>query len=189
MKTRIILSMVTVLIITTYTALAAGITFGSAGALKDNILSNTKMLTYAIQDEYLAKGEYDKIISSLKAARPFTNIIKSEATHISWLNDLFKTYKIQVPKNTADKYITIPKTLTDAYKAGVTAEKNNITMYEKFLKQKNLPVDIKTVFTNLKNASVNHLKSFTNALAGDEEFSQASKNGADNGNKGIVVPR
>ena len=182
MKSKIILSMIAAFMLTTFTAFGAGITFGSAGALKDTKLTNTKMLTYAMQDEYLAKAEYDKIISTLKAGRPFTNIIKSETTHISWLTDLFKTYKIAIPKNTASKYVTVPKTLTEAYKAGVAAEKSNIAMYDKFLKQKNLPSDIAVVFKNLKNASVNHLKSFNNALAGGIEFGQGSGNGSGSGN-------
>ena len=62
MKSKIVLSMIAAFMLTTFTAFGAGITFGSAGALKDTKLTNTEMLTYAIQDEYLAKAEYDKII-------------------------------------------------------------------------------------------------------------------------------
>ena len=47
--------------------------YGSAGALEDENMTLADMLTYAIQDEYLARAEYELIISEYGNVRPFTN--------------------------------------------------------------------------------------------------------------------
>ena len=65
------------------------------------------MLTYAIQDEYLAKAEYAKITEALGNVRPFANIINAEQTHIVALENLLKTYGIAVPVNDAAGYATV----------------------------------------------------------------------------------
>lgn len=134
--------------------------YGSGGGLSDKTLTIEEMLTYAIQDEYLAKAEYNKIMKTYGSIKPFTNISKTEERHISLLLPLFKTYKVAIPKDTSASYVVTPKTLVDSYKAGVIAEKNNIAMYTKFLKEK-LPSDVRDVFLELKKASENHLKAFS----------------------------
>jgi len=143
------------------TAFAADIEFGSGAATEDKTYTLTEMLTYAIQDEYLAHAEYEAIIRTFGAQRPFTNIIKSEETHIARLEPLFTAYGVTKPVNTADSYTVVPATLLEAMETGVTAEIHNIAMYEKFLSQ-DLPDDVRLVFTALKNASENHLKAFEN---------------------------
>lgn len=141
------------------TAFATDTDFGSAAAQEDKTYTLTEMLTYAIEDEYLAYAEYQTIIDTFGAQRPFTNIQKAEATHMSLLEPLFTAYGVALPENTAADYTAIPATLLDAYKAGVTAEINNIAMYETFLRQ-DLPDDVRLVFTSLKNASEKHLSAF-----------------------------
>ena len=138
---------------------------GAAAVKSGETYTISQMLTYAIQDEYTAYAEYDAIIKAFNANRPFTNILKSEATHISLLEPLFKTYKVTLPSKIKAEDLELPKTLTEAYEAGVTAEIKNIAMYEQFLKQK-LPEDVKLVFERLKSASESHLKAYQNALTG-----------------------
>jgi len=122
-----------------------------------------QMLTWAIQDEYLAQAEYAYIIKKFGEVRPFSNIIKAEENHISMLAPLFKTRGLAVPPNKASEYIVIPKDLKTAVETGVQAEIDNIAMYERFLAAK-LPDDVRDVFTRLKDASENHLRAFRNAL-------------------------
>jgi hypothetical protein len=122
------------------------------------------MLTYAIQDEYLAYAEYDKIIDAYGAQRPFINIIKAEEPHISALEPLFTEYGVTLPENTAADYAAVPATLAEAYQAGVDAEISNTAMYETFLEQDGLPDDVRAVFTALKNASENHLAAFQRSV-------------------------
>lgn len=132
---------------------------GSAAALADKEYNLEEMLTYAIQDEYAAKAEYDAIITAFSTTRPYTNITKAESTHISLLIPLFENYGYEIPINDAAKFVALPATLTETYPIGVEAEINNLTMYEAFLKQ-DLPKDVASVFTYLQNASENHLSAF-----------------------------
>jgi hypothetical protein len=137
--------------------------FGSQGALDDNDLSLADMLTYALQDEYLAHAEYDLILSEYGSVRPFTNIIRAEETHIDTLLPLFEAYGITAPADDAASRVASIASLTAAYQAGVNAEVNNIAMYETFLDQ-NLPDDVRIVFESLMHASENHLRAFQNRL-------------------------
>lgn len=52
--------------------------YGQAAAAADKELTLADMLTYAIEDEWLAHGEYAGIIADLGAGRPFTNIVQAE---------------------------------------------------------------------------------------------------------------
>ena len=137
--------------------------------MSDDSYSLQEMLTYAIQDEYLAQAEYAAIMKQFGTVKPFSNIIKSEGTHINLLLSLFKANNITVPANDATSKVVIPATLTDTYQAGITAEKNNIAMYDKFLKE-NLPSDVILVFQRLKIASQNHLAAFEQAAKNAGQF-------------------
>lgn len=78
--------------IISFTVPAAEASYGMSATtqLKDSELTIENMLRYAIEDEYLTRGEYQKIIEKFGEKRPFTNIIKAENRHISWLKPLFK---------------------------------------------------------------------------------------------------
>jgi hypothetical protein len=137
--------------------------FGAKGAQQTNDPTLQQMLTYAIQDEYLARAEYELIIQKYGSERPFSNIIQSEGTHIGMLVTLFEKYGFPVPENTASKYVVLPKGLKESFETGVQAEIENIAMYEKFL-EKELPDDVRAVFQRLKDGSGNHLSAFQNGL-------------------------
>jgi hypothetical protein len=118
-----------------------------------------EMLVYAIEDEYKAYAEYEKIIDIYGDPRPFTNIIKAEQTHIEALEPLFEKYNFDLPENNAKEEVIVPNDLQEAMDIGVQAEIDNIAMYEKFLSQE-LPQDIEDTFNYLMNASENHLSAF-----------------------------
>jgi len=69
------------LVLATTHAFAADATgiFGNSAAKADQDLTIMDMLTYAIQDEYLARAEYAAIMAQFGTARPFTNIKKPKA--------------------------------------------------------------------------------------------------------------
>lgn len=137
--------------------------YGSAGALKDTELTLADMLTYAMQDESIARAEYAAILDSYGSVRPFTNIIRAEESHILALQPLFEAYGIAVPADDSASLVTTVPSLTEAYQTGVSAEVNNIAMYETFLDQ-NLPDNVRAVFESLMRASENHLRAFQNRL-------------------------
>ena len=137
--------------------------YGSAGATADSNLSLADMLTYAIQDEYAARAEYELILDDYGTVRPFSNILRAEETHIDALLPLFTEYGITAPSDTGADHAALPDSLTSAYQTGVNAEVTNIAMYELFLEQ-NLPADVRAVFKSLMHASENHLRAFQNRL-------------------------
>jgi hypothetical protein len=137
--------------------------YGASGAIADEDLTLAEMLTYAIQDEYLAHAEYVYIIDTFGSAKPFSNIIKAEEQHIDALLPLFTEYGIEAPADTGSDYAVAVSSLTEAYQAGEKAEIDNIAMYDEFLKQ-DLPDDVRAVFESLRKASENHLAAFRNHL-------------------------
>jgi hypothetical protein len=132
---------------------------GAEAAKADTQLTLEDMLTYAIQDEYLARARYSLVVEKFGDQRPFVNIISAEETHINYLKPLFTKYNIALPTDNSKDYVKVPNSIKESLEAGVQGEIENIAMYERFLKE-NIPSDVKTVFTLLRNASQNHLKAF-----------------------------
>ena len=149
--------------------------YGAAALSEGKTYTVEEMLTYAIQDEYLARAEYKVIMDAYGEQRPFINIMKAEGVHVQRLLPLFTAYGVTVPEDTALEHTVKPDSLQAAYEAGVTAEVNNIAMYEAFLKQEDLPDDVRAVFEALTRASENHLRAFEQ---------NANKQGMGNGNSG-----
>ena len=133
--------------------------FGAAAAATDTTLTIMEMMVYAIQDEYLARAEYELIMEIYGSQTPFSNIIRAEESHISTLKTLFATYGFDIPEDTAASHTISPDSLNDSYKAGVHAEIVNIDMYARFLEQE-LPDDVRTAFEELLRGSENHLAAF-----------------------------
>ena len=158
---KLVIPVLTMTFIVSLTLSAAD--FGAKGALKADNLTLSDMLTYAIQDEYLARAEYAQIINKYGPIRPFSNIVKAEERHISYLIPLFERYGYDIPEDSADEYVIIPQDIKTSLELGVNAEIDNIAMYEAFL-ERELPADVRDVFEQLKRASENHLRAFQNNL-------------------------
>lgn len=133
--------------------------YGALGALKDTELSVYDMLMYAVQDEYLAHGEYMAIMDKFGRSNPYANIARSEETHLAMLEKIFVSYNLEFPADSSADHLLIPDSLLSAAKTGVQAEIDNIAMYEKFLTY-DLPDGIADVFTALMKGSESHLLAF-----------------------------
>lgn len=133
--------------------------YGAKGALADKDLTIHDMLTYAVQDEYLARGEYMAIVDKFGSQKPYSNIINAEETHLSYLKEVYLAYGLDFPTDISGDYIVAPADLLEAAKTGVQAEIDNIAMYELFLTY-DLPENVFEVFSALKSASENHLQAF-----------------------------
>lgn len=141
--------------------------YGAASAQADTDLTLADMLTYAMQDEYLAEAEYNLIMEHWGTQRPFSNIMVSEQAHQSWLTDLFTKYEVALPdKAEVTAHAVLPASLEEAFATGVEAEIENIAMYERFLEQE-LPEDVRAVFERLRNASEHHKQAFERGLLQD----------------------
>lgn len=130
--------------------------YGAKAAKEDADLNFEKMLNYAIEDEYLAREEYDIAIQTFGDEKPFNSIIGSEVMHISWLKKLLEKYGFKIPKDEARKYLEVPDSFKEAVQLGIDAEIENINMYDEFLTN-SLSEDALNVFTKLRDASKGHL--------------------------------
>lgn len=119
-------------------------------------------LAEAINDEYKAHALYEKTIEKFGLVKPFSMIIRAEEQHISSLKSLFDKYGLEIPKDGWADKVSTEETLQRTCQLGVDAEIANAKLY----KDKLLPMvseyeDIKSVFTNLMNASQEkHLAAF-----------------------------
>lgn len=167
------------------TSYAATTEVEALGAANDTEYSIEEMLIYAIEDEYMAKAEYEGIMETFGTQKPFSNIIKAEATHISLLEPLFEKYNVQVPNKDWKSLITVPQSLEAALEIGVDAEEKNIDMYESFLKE-DLPEDVKDVFELFLKSSERHLSAFQRWVDGNPTGSMncngSGRNGMNRGN-------
>jgi len=137
--------------------------YGAKGALSHSDMDLKAMLTYAIEDEYLAKAEYELTMDRYGRIRPFSNIVRAEEQHIHYLVELFNIYGYGIPADTAKDHVVLPQNLKSVFETGVGAEIDNIAMYEAFLECE-LPDDVRDVFEQLKQSSENHLRAFKNNL-------------------------
>lgn len=138
--------------------------YGAMGALSATTLTLPQMLTYALQDEYLAQARYDNILRTFGSIRTFTRIKEAELRHVNALLPLFTRYQVPLPEDESQSFVTTPESIKAAYAAGTQGEIDNISMYERFLSH-NIPNDVRTVFSQLRNASLNHLEAFERGLS------------------------
>ncbi|WP_369403611.1 hypothetical protein [Gracilibacillus boraciitolerans] len=110
---------------------------GAIGALNASSLSLPQMLTYALQDEYLAQARYNNIIGTFGNIPTFVQIREAELRHIRALLPLFERYQVPLPQDISGSFVTTPQNLKAAYATGVQGgEIDNIAMYERFLPPK-----------------------------------------------------
>ena len=138
--------------------------YGAKAAAFDMNPSLGNMLVYAIEDEYLARQEYELAIKALGDVKPFPSIINSEVNHIEWLKKLLLEYNCSIPVDNSASFLDLPENLKNALEFGIEAEIENINMYESFLK-KDLPENVVPVFTKLRDASKGHLFVLKKALS------------------------
>lgn len=140
-----------------------GATYGARGALAAETFTEEEMLLFAVQDEFMAHAEYTMIINTFGVGNPYTNIKSSEEGHLDLLRGLYASRGLEFPADTSATVVAPVADLLAGAQHGVTAEIDNIAMYDKFLATE-LPADIASVFTKLRDASKNHLRAFENQV-------------------------
>ncbi len=149
---------------------AGGLPMGTAGPVANSTKLDEKTqnaLLAALQDERLAQATYQAVLGKFPNARPFVNVIEAEKKHEAFLLPLFAKYGVTLPKNEFDpSKVEVPASLLEACKVGVSAENENILLYDGFM-QFVKEADIKEVFARLQSASRdNHLPAFTRCSEG-----------------------
>lgn len=170
-KSWLILALV--MLAATASGFAEGNTYGAGAAEKaiaaGSTFTITDMLSWAAEDEYLARGEYVATMAKFGSQRPYSNIMAAEEQHLSWLKTEYQSRNLPFPADGSASHIVLPKDLKAAAQAGVDAEIANIAMYKAFLARPELSApanaSVKTLFEQLMRASENHLRAFRNQLA------------------------
>jgi hypothetical protein len=115
----------------------------------------------AITDEYRAETIYQGVIDDFGTVLPFVNVLTAEQRHSTTLARLFEARGLPAPVNgwtvaMVPHFASVPMGCT----AGVTAEHENIAIYDRLLAL-DLPFDVRQVFESNRAASLfNHLPAF-----------------------------
>ncbi|MEZ5403686.1 MAG: DUF2202 domain-containing protein [Bryobacteraceae bacterium] len=135
-----------------------------------------QMLTFMREEEKLARDVY-RFLSEKWGHSVFDRIADSEQQHFVSVGTLIVRYGVQDPAATdtpgvfqdaklASLYAELTAkgaaSLKDAFEVGILIEKTDIADLEKAVATTKL--DIKRVYTNLMNASFNHLEAFETCL-------------------------
>ena len=134
-------------------------TYGAKSAMADDALTIDKMLQYAIQDEYLARSQYEAFIETFGEKIPFPQIKNSEVYHIEELKKLFMAHTLDISEDQSKKYVVKVNDFEKALQTSIDLEQENIEMYQKFLDME-LPDDIFATFSMLRNDSMAHAAEF-----------------------------
>jgi hypothetical protein len=120
----------------------------------------------AIQDEYHAEFVYLNVIEVFGEVQPFYNILFAEIRHSEAIAQLFSNHGLTVPASQWNlSNVPTFASLTEACAAAVSAELENIALYDELLGE-DLPQDVRNVFTSLRAASLeNHLPAFQSCCA------------------------
>lgn len=140
----------------------APVGYGAAGALADTDITVAEALTYALQDEYLAQARYAAAIAQFGNRQPFGQIRKSEQRHVAALHRLADRHGLPVPEGIPS--FPAVASLAQALEYAVTAEEQNVAMYEKLAGLPDLPRDARAVFLNQSGTSRKHLMALRGAL-------------------------
>ncbi len=131
-------------------------------------------LKYLIEEEKLARDVYAFLADEVTSQK-FSNITKSEQTHMDLMSNILKQYGIENPtKNMAagqfknqDLQSLYKKLINEgsadilsAYQVGVQIEELDIADLKDLMKM-NWPADVKLVLDKLLSGSQNHLLAFT----------------------------
>ncbi len=127
---------------------------------------DSEALSVALDDEYRAEAIYAAIIKKFGDVRPFINIIEAERRHSSRVKeDMDRIGLSYADKNPYLGKIDAPASLLDACRRGVTAEQENIALYDRLLPSIK-DTQIRDTLTALQWASrERHLSAFERCVA------------------------
>ena len=137
-------------------------------------LEQKKQLQYLVEEEKLARDVYNYLAANVTTQK-FSNIAKSEQTHMTYIANLLKTYRVYNPAATTKPGVfkdpVLQKLYNDliasgktsvaaAFAAGVTVEQTDIADLEEMNTLK-MPADVQAALDSLLRGSQNHLAAFS----------------------------
>lgn len=114
-----------------------------------------------LDDERRAEAFYAAIMARHGEVRPFSRIIEAERRHQGALERLFEIHGLAVPPNPwTGQTLDVPATFSKACAAAAQAERDNVALYDRYLKAVEDP-QIRQVLEQLRWASQErHLPAF-----------------------------
>lgn len=127
------------------------------------ILSATVLaaMERAIQDEYHAEQTYQRVLDDFGNLLPFANVVDAESRHSESIARVFLNHEMGVPpsawsRDNVPRFGSVPA----ACAAAAVEEEKSIAMYDELLRG-DLPLDVRTVFSSNREASLSsHLPAF-----------------------------
>ena len=119
-----------------------------------------QVLTEAINEEYKARATYQAVIEKHGAIAPFTNIVNAESTHVEAWKNLLQKNSFAVPADPYAGKVTAPETVKAACQAGVAAEKEDVALYDRLMKDTTDAEALKVMAEQRKVSQENHLPAF-----------------------------
>ena len=163
-------------VLLTATMLAAAALAPGAHAATPTTLTTAQkaLLKFLVEEEKLARDVYTYLGKNVTTQK-FSNISRSEQTHMNYMATLLTKYKLTNPtkgkaagvfvnKEIQDLYNTLTKEgktgVLQAYGVGVKVENVDIGTLKEIL-AKPLPADVKAAIELMLAASYNHLEAFS----------------------------
>jgi hypothetical protein len=131
-------------------------------------------LQYLVEEEKLARDVYAYLAANVTSQK-FSNIVKSEQTHMDYAAAVLKKYNFFNPTTTRapgvfrdqvlqDLYNQLTAqgsaSVADAFAVGIAIEELDISDLQKMLKVTSMPADMRAMMELLLKASFNHLAAF-----------------------------
>jgi hypothetical protein len=148
---------------------------GASAAVSTRPTTAQKLqLQYLVEEEKLARDVYAYLAANVTSQK-FSNIVKSEQTHMDNVAAVLKSYNFFNPTTTRAvgvfrdqelqklyNQLTVQgsASVADAFAVGVAIEKLDISDLEKMLKNTAIPADMRAMAERLLQASYNHLAAF-----------------------------
>lgn len=122
------------------------------------------VLVEALDDERKAEATYRAVIEKFGEVRPFINIIEAERRHSAAIERQMIRLGFAIPANQWQGKGMAPATLAEACSMAITAEVENIALYDRLLPAI-ADESVRHVLQNLQDASRdNHLPAFRRCL-------------------------
>lgn len=122
------------------------------------------VLVEALDDERKAEATYRAVIEKSGEVRPFINIIEAERRHSAAIERQMIRLGFAIPANQWQGKGMAPATLAEACSMAITAEVENIALYDRLLPAI-ADESVRHVLQNLQDASRdNHLPAFRRCL-------------------------
>lgn len=119
-----------------------------------------EILGEALTDAYRSRDTYQAAIARFGDNTPFANVAQSEDEHVNAWRREFERLGLAVPEDTFSGKVAVAGSFQEACAAGVAAEKEDVALYDRLLKETTDPALIAITQQQRTVSLENHLVAF-----------------------------